>query len=67
MKICPAYAGMILACSVVLAFLANLSRVCGDDPMANCEGIYLSRVCGDDPGRLDLLETETEFVPRMRG
>ena len=29
--------------------------------------IYLSRVCGDDPGRLDLLETETEFVPRMRG
>ena len=40
-SICPAYAGMILSCPIILYFAPNLSRVCGDDPSSfdNTQGI----------------------------
>ena len=50
MKICPAYAGMILQKPKQTLQTKNLSRVCGDDPLAT---------------EKDLLKTFKEILPKM--
>ena len=49
-SICPAYAGMIPLKKRNAPRINDLSRVCGDDPMANCEGkfqnIFVPRMRG---------------------
>ena len=49
-KICPAYAGMIPLEGLLVMVTANLSRVCGDDPLLSgfdgLQKIFVPRMRG---------------------